>query len=103
LDEIVHPNIDEQHDEEALSLLKKHWWCAPDKRGINGNGRAFRAISVAPITEGAGQCSPVSFMSAWNYLPKLEEDVMGLLEEIQLRNTDEDNPLGNLRVYIVTG
>lgn len=103
LDEIVHPNIDEQHDEEALALLKKHWWCAPDKRGINGNGRAFRAISVAPITEGAGQCSPVSFMSAWNYLPKLEEDVMGLLEEIQLRNTDEDNPLGNLRVYIVTG
>lgn len=103
LDEIVQPNIDEQHNEEALALLKKHWWCAPDKRGINGNGRAFRAISVAPITDGAGQCSPVSFMSAWNYLPKLEEDVMGLLEEIQLRNTDEDNPLANLRVYIVTG
>lgn len=103
LHEIVEPNIDEQRDEEALTLLKKHWWCAPDGRGNAGNGRAFRAISVAPITDGAGQCAPIAFLSAWNYLPKLEEDVTSLLEEIQQRNTDVENPLANLRVYIVTG
>ena len=103
LHEIVEPNLDEQRDEELLALLKRHWWCAPDGRGTAGKGRAFRAISVTPITDGAGQCAPVAFLSAWNYLPKLEEDVTGLLEEIQQRNTDVENPLANLRVYIVTG
>ena len=103
LEEIVEPNFDNQKDEDALALLQKHWWCAPDKQGNAGKGRAFRAISAPPITTGAAQCAPVSFLTAWNYLPKLKEDVASLLEEIQLRNTDQENPLENLKVYIVAG
>lgn len=103
LNDLVMPNFDKQSNPEALELLKKHWWCAPDEQGRPGKGEPFRAISIHNITDGAGQCSPISFLSAWNYLPRLDQDVNRLLEEIQRRNTDVPNPLANLKVYIVTG
>lgn len=103
LNDLVKPNFDEQKDPAAQELLRKHWWCAPDAEGRPGKGDPFRAIAIHNITEGAGQCSPISFLSAWNYLPQLDQDVTRLLEEIQRRNTDVPKPLDHLKVYIVTG
>ena len=103
LDDIVHPNIDGQKDPARKALIRQHWWFAPNEQGVPSEGEPFRAIAIHDIFKGAGQCGPISFLTTWNYLPQLEEDVMSILEEIQIRNTDDPKALENLRVYIVTG
>lgn len=99
LREIVNPNI-EQKDSETVSLLKPHWWFTPDEG--DQSGRPFRAINLPGyISDGASQCPPVSYLAVWNYLPRLEKDIAKLLAEIKGGNTDEVDPLQDLRVFIV--
>jgi hypothetical protein len=105
LSEIVNPNFEGQKNPEKLARLKKHWWYSP---GVDSEGKPcadipFKAQEIYPICDGAGQCGPVSYMATWNYLPSLERDVEDVLNQIKQRNIGKPNPLGGLRVYIVTG
>jgi hypothetical protein len=96
LDEIVRPNFDLQKDSEALARLRPHWW-------HDANEQPFRAQQIKNLEHGAGQSGPVSYLCAWNFLPRLEREIDGVLKEIQARNIGENNPLENIRVYVIAG
>jgi len=96
LNEIVKPNFDLQKDPAALATIRPHWW-------HDSNGNPFRAQYITNLEHGAGQCGPVSYLCAWNFLPKMEKEIDGLLAEIQAHNIGQDKPLENIRVYVVAG
>ncbi len=65
-------------NEEGRKRLYDHWW--------NRGPRApFTAPDVRPVTEGAGQCPPVSYFLTWKNLEKLGNEFDTLIREIQKR------------------
>ena len=64
---------------EGRDRLLAHWW----NRGPND---PFFAPKVNPITDGAGQCPPVSYLLTWKALKPLEDQFDRLFKEIQRRN-----------------
>ena len=121
LEEIVNPafvELQAQIDDEALpeemrelakqklNRLKQNWWYSPD-HDPDDPSRAipsypFRAQNITEgLNQGAGQCGPVSFLSAWNYLPNLKKDLLEVVEAIQIRNTDAQGV--GLNVVVVAG
>ncbi len=101
LDDIVGDKIDPRAGTPEGARIRENWWFAPDEGGAPGT--AYRAQYIRDIEHGAGQCGLVSYLCAWDYLPKLKEDLSGILQEIQKHNIGEDEPLAKLRVCIVTG
>ena len=97
----------EEREEAAAQLarLKKNWWYSPDHEPDGEKtcpSHPFRAQNITDgLSEGAGQCGPVAFLAAWNYLPSLEQDLNEVIDAIQLRNTD--NQMMSLNVFIVAG
>ena len=79
----------------AYARLRPFWWFNPDGR------TPFRAQFVKDIVRGAGQCSPVSYLCTWNSLPKFNEVLDDLLNELKLRNKDETHPLDGMQVFFV--
>ena len=96
LGEIISPNFEAEEVAENVPLLRPFWWFSPD-------GEPYRAHRRRHIGKGAGQCGPISYMTAWNYLPDFEKDLDGLFADIRRHNIGEDAPLSDLRVYIVAG
>lgn len=96
LNDIVNKYIVQQNDEDKLSRLRNNWWFSPD-------GMPYTAIHRRKTDKGAAQCPPISYMFMWDYLPKLEQDVDRLLDEIIARNNETHSPLENLQVYLVAG
>ncbi len=96
LDDVVRPNIDFQKDPEKLARLEPHWW-------HDSNGNPFRAQKISNLENGAGQCGPVSYLCTWNFLPRLEAEIDGILKEVQTHNIGQNNPLEKIRVFIVAG
>lgn len=120
LEEIVRPTFDEferrskdmsRKPEERelaakqLARLKENWWYSPSHEPESDKPCAsypFRAQNITDgLDQGAGQCGPVSFLAAWNYLPSFEHDLREVIEAMQLRNTD--NQVTRLNVFIVAG
>lgn len=119
LDEIVKPtfgalekriadtNLADAEREKAakqLSRLRENWWYSPDHKPESAEScksYPFMAQHILDLGDGAGQCSPVAFLTAWNYLPSLEQDIREVIEAIQLRNTDNQNMRVN--VFVVAG
>lgn len=99
--------------EKQLARLKENWWYSPDHKPGAGDlckttesvepckSYPFLAQHIPDLGDGAGQCSPVAFLSAWNYLPSLEQDIREVIDAIQLRNTD--NQQMRLNVFVVAG
>ena len=101
LDDIVGPKIDSREGTPEGDRIGENWWFAPDHDGTPG--AAYRAQYIRDLEVGAGQCGAVSYLCAWDYLPKLTADLADILAEIQSHNIGEDDPLSKLRVCIVTG
>ena len=121
LEEIVRPTFDEfqsQSEDESLpeemreqaakklARLKQNWWYSPDHDPDDPSrtipSHPFRAQNITEgLNQGAGQCGPVSFLAAWNYLPNLKRDLQEAIEAIQIRNTDAQGV--GLNVVIVAG
>ena len=97
---------DAEHEKAAkqLARLKENWWYSPGhKPELGGDCKAnpFVAQHIEDLGKGAGQCSPVAFLTAWNYLPYLEQDIREVIDAIQLRNTD--NQKMRINVFVVAG
>ena len=89
---------------KQLARLKENWWYSPDHRPELGGAckaNPFVAQHIDDLGKGAGQCSPVAFLTAWNYLPNLEKDIREVIDAIQLRNTD--NQQMRVNVFVVAG
>ena len=89
---------------KQLARLKENWWYSPDHKPETAEpckSYPFVAQHIPNLGDGAGQCSPVAFLSAWNYLPSLEQDIREVINAIQLRNTD--NQTMRLNVFVVAG
>ena len=89
---------------KQLARLKENWWYSPDHKPELGGAcksNPFVAQHIEDLGKGAGQCSPVAFLTAWNYLPSLEQDIREVIDAIQLRNTDNQNMRVN--VFVVAG
>lgn len=67
-----------EENPEGQERLMRHWW----NRGPNA---PFVAPDVRPVTEGAGQCPPVSYFLTWRNLEKLGVEFDELIREIQRR------------------
>ena len=96
LGEIIAPNFEDENDLEKAELLRPYWWYSPD-------GEPYRAHRRRHIEKGAGQCCPISYMTMWKYLPQLKRDLDDLFAKICKNNIGANNPLRDLRVYIVAG
>lgn len=96
LGEIIAPNFEDENDPEKAELLRPYWWYSPD-------GEPYRAHRRRHIQRGAGQCCPISYMTMWKYLPQLRKDLQELFDTIRKHNIGADDPLNELRVYIVAG
>lgn len=100
LHEIVNPNFIGK-DAKSLELLKPHWWFTPDEGERSGS--PFRGVNLTQsLQEGASQCPAVSYLATWNYLSGLKSDISRLLETIGRINSDEESPLSNLNVILVS-
>lgn len=89
---------------KQLARLKENWWYSPSHKPESDEScksYPFVAQHIPDLGDGAGQCSPVAFLSAWNYLPSLEQDIREVIDAIQLRNTD--NQKMRLNVFVVAG
>ncbi len=89
---------------KQLARLKENWWYSPVHKPESDEScksYPFVAQHIPDLGDGAGQCSPVAFLSAWNYLPSLEQDIREVIDAIQLRNTD--NQKMRLNVFVVAG
>lgn len=84
-------------NDPAYMRLRPHWWFNPDGR------TPFRAQYIKEIERGAGQCAPVSYLCTWRSLPKFDEVLDDLLDNLKRRNMHEDRPLENMQVFFVTG
>ncbi len=84
-------------DDPAEARLRPNWWYNPDGH------TPFRARFIKSIKDGAGQCCPVSYLCTWNALPKFDEILDNLLDNLKRRNMQEDRPLENMQVYFVAG
>lgn len=84
-------------NDPAYARLRPHWWFSPDGR------TPFRAQFIKDIERGAGQSCPVSYLCTWNSLPKFEEVLNDLLDNLKRRNMHEPRPLENMQVYFVAG
>ena len=84
-------------NDPAYARLRPHWWFNPDGR------TPFRAQFIKEIERGAGQCCPVSYLCTWNALPKFDDVLNDLLDNLKRRNMHEDRPLENMQVFFVAG
>ena len=81
----------------AYMRLRPHWWFNPDGH------TPFRAQFIKDIECGAGQSCPVSYLCTWRALPKFEEVLNDLLDNLKRRNMHENRPLENMQVFFVAG
>ncbi len=84
-------------DAESLEILSKHWWFTPDGK------HPFAADGIAPISAGAGQCPPISYLSVWHKIEEVKAKVEKLIINLIKGNSHEVNPISELQVYIVAG
>ncbi len=84
-------------DDPAYARLRPFWWFNPDGR------TPFRAQYIKDIERGAGQSCPVSYLCTWKALPKFDEVLNDLLDNIKRRNMHESRPLENMQVFFVAG
>ena len=106
---VADKNLTDAEREKAakqLARLKENWWYSPDHKPEPETAEPctsypFMAQHILDLGDGAGQCSPVAFLTAWNYLPSLEQDIREVIDAIQLRNTD--NQRMRLNVFVVAG
>ncbi|HYF50458.1 MAG TPA: tubulin-like doman-containing protein [Planctomycetota bacterium] len=77
---------------KAAERLYEHWW-------NQGVGKPFKASKVSPLTDGAGQCPPISYFLAWEKLGGLNNRLNMLMEKIKERRIGR--PLEKINVVIV--
>jgi len=83
---------------EASARLQSHWWSTRD-------GKPFMAPRVRPLSDGAGQCPPVSYFLTWYDLPRIEAELAELFEHVipARRGGDGTAPLDGMSVGLVAG
>lgn len=84
-------------DAESLDRLSKFWWFTPDGK------QPYVADGIAPISDGAGQCPPISYLSVWNKIEDIKTKVESLIVQLIRGNRNERRPTAKLQVYIVAG
>jgi len=93
LNQIILSTFDKYKDDpETLDKLKKHWMFNPD-------GKPFRGTRIQKLEAGAGQCCQISYLTTWNYMPKLETTIGELVNQIRRRDPGETS----LRVFLIAG
>jgi hypothetical protein len=82
-------------DTSGRDRLLAHWW-------NRGPQSLFTAPNVIGVTDGAGQCPPVSYFLTWKSLEGLEGQFKQLIEEVQKRQHGFGN-IDVLNFIIVAG
>jgi hypothetical protein len=84
-------------DSEKLERLKEHWWFDQDDA-------PFDAPLVTPLSDGAGQCPPVSYFLTWLKMTQIEGRLTKLINLIKTRRAQIPgcSPLENNNVIIAS-